>query len=358
MRSKIFKILIGFIFLTIITFSAFWFFLTYQAQTRITDWAASQSNGNIQISWQDFHFTGYPFKIRMLIEKPEVIFVRYNRKTYWKPSNIIISSSLFSPNNLVISAPGSHRINMNLPENTFYTTIEAEEVLGRSINFSNKQIKRRFSSKMSNLVITPNNWEDAIGIDDLMIELTDHSVISENKEAIHPIGKSLSSKIEIKGINIPSFPKLDETLKQLGAKVESISGKFHLKGELDLSSFSVDQLISWRDKGGTIELDQIKMIWGSLVTETNGTLALDKELQFQGSFTTKIVGLDKVVTLLEKDQVLNQTKASLIKLALAIFIQNQENGISDFSKVPMTLQNRYLKIGPVTLTKVPEIKWN
>ena len=69
MRSKIFKILIGFIFLTIITFSAFWFFLTYQAQTRITDWAASQSNGNIQISWQDFHFTGYPFKIRMLIEK-------------------------------------------------------------------------------------------------------------------------------------------------------------------------------------------------------------------------------------------------------------------------------------------------
>ncbi|MBI37067.1 MAG: hypothetical protein CL568_05730 [Alphaproteobacteria bacterium] len=358
MRSKNFKILIGFLFIIITTLSAFWFFLTYQAQTRITDWAASQSNQNIQISWQDIHFTGYPFKIRMLLERPEIRLIRYNRKSYWKSSSVIISSSLFSPKNVVVSAPGSHKININLPKNTFHAAIEAEEVLAQSINFPTKKIKRKYDSKMSNLIISPNNWRDSIGIDNFMIELSDHSVISTNKKAIHPIGKSLSSKIEIKGINIPSFPKLDKTLKKLGTKVESVSGKFHLKGELGLRPFSVDQLRSWRDKGGTIELDQIKLVWGSLIAETNGTLALDKELQFQGSFATNIRGLDDVVNLLEKDQVLNRTKASFIKLALPIFIQNPEKGAQSLIRVPMTLQNRHLKVGPVTLAKFPKIKWN
>ena len=56
-----------------------------------------------------------------------------------------------------------------------------------------------------------------------------------------------------------------------------------IKGALPPGPFA-QALAQWRDGGGTIDLQSVRVRWGSLLLDASGTLALDSSLQPEGAF--------------------------------------------------------------------------
>ena len=70
----------------------------------------------------------------------------------------------------------------------------------------------------------------------------------------------------------------------LGDGIDELDFAATVKGAIP-SGKVADALAAWRDAGGRIELDHLRLKWGALNATATGTIALDQELQPTGGFS-------------------------------------------------------------------------
>jgi len=107
-------------------------------------------------------------------------------------------------------------------------------------------------------------------------------------------------------------------------------------------------LAAWRDAGGVVQLSSLKILWGSLTVQGDGTLTLDKDLQPLAAFSTRLSGHEQAVDVLREQGQLQPLAANLIKAALKLLEDPQTAADKPREvKVPITLQDRTLAIAGV-----------
>ena len=119
----------------------------------------------------------------------------------------------------------------------------------------------------------------------------------------------------------------------------------------------VPALTHWRDDGGTIELQSLRLRWGSLLVDASGTLALDNALQPEGAFSAVITGQDAAVDVAVKTGALKPSDAGAAKAVLGLLARPNGNGDKALT-LPMTIQNQRLYLGPAKLANIPPIPWD
>lgn len=134
----------------------------------------------------------------------------------------------------------------------------------------------------------------------------------------------------------------------------ALSAQF--KGALPPGPF-VQALGAWRDDGGTIELQSLRLRWGSLLLDASGTLALDSALQPEGAFSAIVTGQDSAVDLAVMSGTLKPDAAAAVKVLLGLLSQPTAGGQSAVT-LPMTLENERLYIGPAKVADIPPIRWH
>jgi hypothetical protein len=144
----------------------------------------------------------------------------------------------------------------------------------------------------------------------------------------------------------------------LGRKLDRVAGQLSVRGALNPTDLSPDGLTRWKDAGGTLEITDFSLVWGPLQIAGDGTLAVDGALQPVGAFTAQIAGLDRLVNLLEKTGRMRAQQAAIARIALAVLTRAPANGGSPQARVPVSIQNRQLSIGPIPLLRLPVINWN
>jgi hypothetical protein len=111
-----------------------------------------------------------------------------------------------------------------------------------------------------------------------------------------------------------------------------------------------DAVMSWRDAGGTAELDGLDFNWGRLSGQAKGTLALDQAMQPQGSGTVRLA-LDPNVAGNEPEIVRNT-----LNLIFGAFAKTNTAGMKSVT-LPLALQNRQLALGILPLGQMPVLNW-
>ena len=174
-------------------------------------------------------------------------------------------------------------------------------------------------------------------------------------------------------IELPALPAQSHTDTALGLSLElndatlpvavpgfgnTLSGfsfVAQMKGALPPGQLA-PALTRWRDDGGTIELQSLRLRWGSLLIDASGTLALDSALQPEGAFSAVITGQDAAVDVAVKTGALKPSDAGAAKAVLALLAR--PNGTGDKAlTLPMTIQNEQLFLGPAKLANIPPIPW-
>jgi len=116
-------------------------------------------------------------------------------------------------------------------------------------------------------------------------------------------------------------------------------------------------MAEWRDGGGTVEISQLAAKHGPLSMSGDGTGALDDTLQPIGAFSLRVQGVMETVDRLEVAGLIKQRAAVLIKTVLAALTKSQGSGDGSELKVPLSIQDGKIFVGPVAVAKVPVVRW-
>ncbi len=109
---------------------------------------------------------------------------------------------------------------------------------------------------------------------------------------------------------------------------------------------------SWRNDGGTIELDGLDFNWGNLGGHVNATLALDKMAQPEGSGTAQLV-YDPAAPTPAEAPTFNSVVGTIFGLMGKADAASGKKSVT----LPLALQERQLALGMFPVGKVPEIHW-
>jgi hypothetical protein len=113
---------------------------------------------------------------------------------------------------------------------------------------------------------------------------------------------------------------------------------------------------TWRDAGGTIELDHFAARWDTLAISGAGTLALDLDLQPIGGFSGAVEGYEELMAALVAAGRMRAGDARLARLALTMLAKAGPTGRPAIS-TSFTIQNGEMFLGPAKLGKAPRIAW-
>ncbi len=117
----------------------------------------------------------------------------------------------------------------------------------------------------------------------------------------------------------------------------------------------IDVLDSWRDRGGTVDLTRLTVVWGPLALEGDGTIALDQRRQPIGAFSAVVSGYNETIDAAVARGMMTAAQGTAAKLWLRARAEKDEHGLK--VKLPLTIQDGFVSMGPIKLAQVPHIAW-
>ncbi len=157
--------------------------------------------------------------------------------------------------------------------------------------------------------------------------------------------------ISFKNVTLP-----EEAEKWLGRKMTRLEAEIQVIGDLPLP-MERPALSRWRRDGGILEIKNLDFAWGPAKFKASGTLGLDDRLQPEASLVTAITGYQKTVDALVAAGVVRENIARGVKLVLDMMARRARPGEDPTVRVPLSIQNRVVYVGPARLTRLPLLRW-
>jgi hypothetical protein len=155
--------------------------------------------------------------------------------------------------------------------------------------------------------------------------------------------------LAVEEVLLPAPPNLP-----IGDRLQQVAIEGRVMGALPVGRIT-DSLSRWRDDGGTVELARLAADWGPLAVAGNGTLALDGALQPLFAASTAVRGYDKAIDAAVAGGYLAPGQAASAKIVLGAMARPEDGAPT--VKVPLTIQDRVLSVGPLRLLQLPRIEW-
>jgi hypothetical protein len=146
----------------------------------------------------------------------------------------------------------------------------------------------------------------------------------------------------------------------LGPTVESVALTARVQG----APPRIEQaaLAAWSRDGGTLELDTAAVHWGALALGTEGTLALDRDLQPMGALTAELTGFAAAIDTLVATGWVKAKQGQTAKTVLAGLSPRKPGELPASAatatvKLPISLHDRFVHLGPFRLVPLPAVIW-
>jgi hypothetical protein len=328
--------LTGIVLVTLLAYGAYWHYVAGMLRDQLQPWAQARAAEGFIIHWDDAAVGGFPGSFRFDFTnlsfgtlRPVPVAVNAGSASAWAmPWNL---------RHWEFTTPGGARV----VEPSGAAGFDMRRVDGAV------DVEGRFVAAIDVTAVDLTGLGLAqgtkIGDAEAHIELPATPPQSHTDIAL---GLSLQMSDATLPVAVPGF----------GPTLSGFSFSAQMKGALPPGQI-VPALTHWRDDGGTIELQSLRLRWGSLLVDASGTLALDQALQPEGAFTAVITGQDAAVDVAVKTGALKPSDAGTAKVVLGLLARPNGNGDKALT-LPMTIQNRQLYLGPAKLANIPPIPWN
>ncbi|HEX3882317.1 MAG TPA: DUF2125 domain-containing protein [Stellaceae bacterium] len=161
--------------------------------------------------------------------------------------------------------------------------------------------------------------------------------------------RTIGVALDLTGLSVPHAPQA------LGATIDDAAVGATLMGPVALGA-SRQAAAAWRDGGGTLELNHLHLGWGGLDLDAKGTLALDRDLQPEGTVSGSLGGYDQLLGALVAGGLVKGSDASRMRLVLGLLARPGPDGKPRLAAA-LSLQDGVLSMGPLTFGRVPRIEW-
>jgi hypothetical protein len=320
-------------------YTAFWFLVARRIETDILDWARSQRADRIDASWQKIRVSGYPVAFRVDLDAAAL---RDGAVTPSPEFHVPALSGAARPWDLAdwrIAAPEGFAGD-----------------LATAVRSSPAKLKARTAKGLTSIE-SDGGWKLWLDLKDVTVEASAQIRVSSARVMVNipprPVRghnePAMGLAVDASQINLPL------AVGPLGDTIDELDLGATVKGAMPSGKLP-DALTAWRDVGGKIELDNLRLKWGALNATATGTVALDQELQPTGGFSGAIQGYDQILTALVQNGQMRAADAGLARIALTLLAKAGPDGKPEI-RTAFTIQNGQMFLGPAKLGRLPRITW-
>jgi hypothetical protein len=347
--------IIGFV---AVIYTIFWLSAAIYLENIIEDWKNHQTYKGADLSYSKMEISGFPINFRIRLNNPQLQIpfgtINYQKlvrkkKLIWQGKRVLVSLRPWNFNSIKLDLSGLNRVIFKNKDFIYDFVIET-----KLINIETKIFLHtwpgEFRIKVKGMKILEKIKKIDISIEEalfstavLLNEGAEDSSLEKNQNQVY--------KMKLKGIHLPK--KLRWPIDNYIEKILMELKVFKKLGPI----VSLQNLTEWRDAGGIIDINSFEGIFGGLKTRAKGTLALDQNFQPLLAMSAKFEGLISFIDRLNKLGFIGSNTTILAKVILGGISKRAENGMLSVN-LPLSIQNRQLAVGPVTLMTLPTIDWN
>lgn len=311
-------------------------------EQNIAIWADSIRAQGGRVAFGDLSFGGYPLSFVVHAKSVEI----ESNSTQpgksgvdwsWRGGSVHVWARVWNPAIIFAQFAGGHSwhgasesgdewLNLKIEQTVTTVTLLRGELRRLSLELSDVQVA-------SNLLLGAVTTEAA----SLSADLNRESVGSPR---VHIAGRARHTRLPLSN----TFP--------LGTTVDQLSWKLTSNAPLP-PSVTLPAIKSWRDDGGSMEVEAISLRWGALTVDAQGTLSLDKKYRPLAALSATVRGHRAIVDSFVQAGTIRPAEGAAAKIALSVFSNSAENGGIE---LPLTAQDGWLTAGPLRLFRLHSLE--
>ena len=301
-----------------------WLIVAQQIEERALAWANARKAEGYTISWQTLDVGGFPSRFELAFAEPRI------GRNGWTAEAPRLEAHYrpWRPDRIDVAAPR--------------LAVAGPEVAG-SLDQANAEVRL-----------------DGGQVAQVAIE----GVAATARIRTEDLGRADRARLVVDGISPTATGSPAETLSGSmslwGARpTQSVAEQMLFPDPFDFAVTGaikgpLANLASWRDAGGTLDLNRVVLVWGPMKLDGDATLALDGQMRLLGAGTAKFQGLNPVLDrLVAKGQVRPQD-ATVAKVVLGLLAKPTADGGTEIT-VPITAQDGRLFLGPAAIATLRPI---
>ena len=320
-------------------YTAFWFLVARRIEAGIVDWAQSQRADKIDLSWQKMRVSGYPVAFRVDLDSAAL-----------RDRAITPSPELHVP---VLS--GTAR-----PWNFADWRLTAPDGFTADLAAAGRGTPAKLIAQSADGVVSigpEGGWTLRLTLGETTVEAGAPVLVGSARATLtvpprpSPGHADPATALAVEASRI----KLPAAIAPFGDTIDELDFATAEKGAIPSGKLA-DAVAAWRDAGGKIELDNLRLKWGALDATATGTIGLDPELQPASAFSAVIKGYDQILSALVQNGQMRASDAGLARIALTFLAKAGPDGKPEI-RTAFTIQNGQMFLGPAKLGRTPRITW-
>ncbi|HEY1798583.1 MAG TPA: DUF2125 domain-containing protein [Stellaceae bacterium] len=319
-------------------YSVFWRIAAGRIADGAAQWAASMRTQGVDASWQTLAVGGYPFSFRIEFTSARIVSTAPN-----------LAGELTAPRLIATVGAGNlHAAALATPQGLSLSSekiasLKAKDATGMVA--AGRQGGAAIWLRLTDATGTAAAWPGAPAIAktaQVWLELPAAPPKTDTD-------RNIAIALDLAGLSVPLAPQ------ELGGSIDDAAIGLTVMGPIPPGP-ARQAATGWRDAGGTIELDHLHLGWGGVDLDAKGTLALDRDLQPEGSLSGSLGGYDKLLRSLVSGGQVKGSNAGKINLLLGLLARPGPDGKPRLPAT-LTLEDGILSMGPITFGRVPKIDW-
>jgi hypothetical protein len=165
---------------------------------------------------------------------------------------------------------------------------------------------------------------------------------------------AVSLSIEATEVDLPAAPAGQAAA--FGRRIAALGAELALSGPVPPGRFPVVRAESWRDGGGTLELQSFNLSWGPIGAVAAATIALDESLQPMGAGTLRLTGATQALDALAEAGLIGRRAAGTARMLLPMMSRPNAEGAQEV-ELPVTVEDRTLAVARIPVLRFVPLSW-
>lgn len=347
LASRIVYGLFGLVLAAVAAVTALWFAGSAQLREEIARTGRTWAGDGGQFTVDTFKVTGFPFAYDVALGNIALA-GRDARGTWeWRAEKATMSLSPWRGGKVQFDLSGRHKLRFRVGRVPLDLEIAAARAPGE-IDLGGRSAPALYRISPDGVTVKELATGGEIKAEKTSFQLFLYPPGERSTANTQPVAGVL---VDLAGIDLP--PAIG---KYLAPKLARLATEIQVLGELPVP---VDRqtMGRFRDAGGSVEVRTLALQWGPARIDGSGTATLDAGLQPEASFAARITGFDESVDALVAAGLIRAQDAQGVKLLLGLMARRSDPGRAAEIRVPITIQDRSIYIGPARLARLPQIRW-
>ena len=335
--------------LAAIFYSAIWWISADRLRGELDGWAADMRAKGWSVSYDRARIDGYPGSVAATVDAPSIAAPRSAGGWSWRGPRTTATIRPWNPGRIVLDGAGVHRLRV-ADRDRAPIRVTAGSSYGLVLFLTDARATK-VVLKLEDVAIDAavDGLPKTIAEADATILLPEQPGRADRGRGPEPPGPTIALRL-----GKIDFSNVEAAGRGLG--IEEASWTAKLIGPVPRDA-TARALAVWRDGGGTLEIADASIRSRGASAQGSGTVALDRDLQPLAALSVRIEGYREMLRTLVAQGWIGKGDAGAIRLGLDL-VAGASAGRKGKIAMPLTIQDRRLSFGPISITQLPRIDWD